>query len=577
MLQEYWGKIVREGSVRSVVCVNCGAGVDLGGIFGLDDEEEVEGGVGGDEEEEWLLRVYVVDCKRPFHLANVESGRVFLINDNDTFDESELPNIGYEDVFGFVDDDSEDDEEDDDDDVLVSDREEGFESEDSLGYEDDDVVFSGEEREQRKRRRKRSGQRKRKRRIRLSAEERERREEARAYYSSAFFAMSSACIGHRLCTDLNKGSLDTLWLAIVGVTDQFLNLRISTTFYEEALDFFKTQIAQLEPATEVGNESESAVLDVGYSASQGSSSSSKRVIAPSTELRLDMVRHWNLHDSLLYSTYTITRLAAWRQTGRRRLLEFLAVLGIPLQESRQKWCYMKSDCKSALDERLATTIRRFNLGRGIRYDSYVRSMPGHWGSVSAADVVFSACALLEFDQASGSSEGASMSFDKLVEKRFWTAYDATSFQKPDLLSNGLSLAIDAQKLVAEVGGEVLERRKFVPSGPFRYAFLRDLQSKHTFAHPLLLNKLALFLIEALIQRGTTYKPFVVLAPDPARNVWIAVGATGRNEGRNDFGTRFKRAAAKNGSQVTYDGFNSAIVEIEDGQESEFIHVLHDVM
>lgn len=36
-------------------------------------------------------------------------------------------------------------------------------------------------------------------------------------------------------------------------------------------------------------------------------------------------------------------------------------------------------------------------------------------------------------------------------------------------------------------------------------------------------------------------------------------------------------AARNGSSVAFDGFDAAVVEVADGQETEFIRFLHDVM
>jgi cell division control protein 45 len=319
----------------------------------------------------------------------------------------------------------------------------------------------------------------------------------------------------------------------------------------------------------------------------GEASGVAQAILASTEFRLDLVRHWTLHESLMCSSYTLTRMAAWRQTGKRRLQELLATLGIPLSESKQKWCYMKQECKTALDDRLARSVRRFDLGKDIQYDSFLRVLPGHRGKISAADVVYGLSALLELDGSDmaaavdgASRDGAAAALPEeltyALERRFWRAYDAMDAQRSSALSGGLQLAIMAQKLSASVGGAVLEHKQFHTSGPFRYVFLRDFHGKELFSHPLLLKRLALFLIEAMVRQGVKDKPFVVVAPSPTRNVWLAVAAMSAGS-RNEFGQHFRRAANKNGSQITFDGFDATACEIQDGQETDFIRYLHDVM
>jgi hypothetical protein len=417
----------------------------------------------------------------------------------------------------------------------------------------------------------------------IDGPEAEERRVLQEYYGSAYTGMSSACIAHNIALMLRRASVDTLWAGIIGVTYQYLAAAVHPTVYADAVEYCRSQVALLASTAQndLANGQDGPVHNSGYTQTLADDSTPDNIFS-SIEYRLDLVRHWTLHDSLLYSSYTITRLAAWRQTGRRRLMELLATLGIPLKESKQKWCYMKAECKAALDDRLALSVRRFDLGKDIQYDSFVRMLPGHRGKVSAADMVYGLSALLELDGVSleGCDEKANAtapsSIDNALESRFWRAYDALDTQRVVSLTHGLSLAIMSQKLAAEIGGEVIERRKFVPSGPFRYVFLRDVQCKELFAHPLLLKRLALFLMEAVTRQGARSKPFLVIAPNPARGIWLAVAAMSLGVS-NDFGQRFRRAADKNGCQITFAGFDSAVCEIPDGQETEFIRFLHDVM
>lgn len=610
---------------RAVLTVNCGAMVDLGRVLEMEDDGE-EGDV----------RVFVMDCHRPYHLRNIRNKRVVLFDDLEVNALVNMPlDVNWEDEWGNVQDDDSESEEDDENDDSESDESEDEDEEeeeeedhqpnatasdgqvvaekprsskrkrkrrrrrdrDADDIADDDVVFDDEgssgrgtdddeeegdgeegsssDEHKRVARAKRKRKRLRRNRKRYGREDPEtlEKERLREYYSNATVAMSSACLSHSIAAVMRRSDIDTLWMAITGVTSQFNAAMISSELYDDARGYFHEQLkdpklnGQKEEA-----EGSSRVQNVGYASSCNAMQIHR--IAPNTELRLDLLRHWSLYESLLYSTYTATRLSAWRQTGRRRLLEMLATLGIPLKDSQQDWCYMKQKNKIALENHLSAAIRRFDLGEKLEYDSFVRSLPGHKGDISAADFAHAISALLEFDDRPQRDRHGDTSVTSM--RKFWRGYDALDMRKSALLDVGLEMAISVQRLTAEIGGDVIERRKFVPSGPFRYVFLRDQQSKELLAHPLLLRRLALFLKKALSRQGAREKPFIILAPDPSRDLWIAVAATTSGQ-RNDFGHRFRKAAERNGSEVTYDGFDSAVCEIKDGQEIEFVRFLHDVM
>ena len=670
---------------RAVLCVNCGAMVNLVTILALNGDTPQDANQFDQHQlpstivEPSDLRIFVMDSHRPFHLANLKSRNIIIFDDTDDFNEANLPlYINWEDEWGNVieeefsdDDDSEDDSDDysedesdysvdddlpenndnndpnddeiqpntsssivqqssiqDDEDVddideiklnaapeatassadeKQNDSEsmrkrtrnsdgsqaakasgggsediEGSQSNEANGDEDSDSDSEEEEMRIRKRGRirppiskeKKEKKRRRKRRRPEPATDPEMQEKQRLrdYYAAATLATSSACVSHSIAAVMRRSNLDTLWMAIVGITSQYVNSCIPDDMYDDGVQFCRSQISVVSPdASAAKDANTSEVRNVGYVPS--SNTSDVQRIGESVELRLDLLRHWSLHDSLMNSSYTATRLTTWRQTGKRRLFELLATLGIPLKESRQRWCYMNHKNKVALDKQLGRVITRFDLGEGIQYDSFVRSIPGHRGDASAADVVHAITALLEYDDPSNRTRNSTIT---TTLERFWRAYDALDSKRSGLLELGIDAAISVQQLTATIGGDVIERRKYVPSGPFRYVFLRDQQYKEFISYPLLLRRLALFLNTALIRQGAREKPFIILAPDVGRGVWIAVATTTSNQ-RNDFGHRFRKAATKNGSRVTYDGFDSSVCEIEDGQEIEFVRFLHDVM
>lgn len=54
-----------------------------------------------------------------------------------------------------------------------------------------------------------------------------------------------------------------------------------------------------------------------------------------------LLRHWTLYDSMYYSSYFAPRLRIWSEYGKKELTRFIALIGIPLEEARQKYKYMK--------------------------------------------------------------------------------------------------------------------------------------------------------------------------------------------------------------------------------------------
>ena len=57
-----------------------------------------------------------------------------------------------------------------------------------------------------------------------------------------------------------------------------------------------------------------------------------------------MMRHWTLYDSMFYSNYLAPRLGIWSESGKKELHRFIALMGIPLDEAKQKYKYMSVKC-----------------------------------------------------------------------------------------------------------------------------------------------------------------------------------------------------------------------------------------
>ena len=55
-------------------------------------------------------------------------------------------------------------------------------------------------------------------------------------------------------------------------------------------------------------------------------------------LDLALYRHWTLFDSLLHSLVTASSFRVWTNMGMKKLHQFLAEMGIPLTQCKQRYC-----------------------------------------------------------------------------------------------------------------------------------------------------------------------------------------------------------------------------------------------
>ena len=58
------------------------------------------------------------------------------------------------------------------------------------------------------------------------------------------------------------------------------------------------------------------------------------------ELRMTLLRHWTLFDSISNSNYCVSRLKIGKEPGMKTFKRFLATIGVPLEQAKQKYSYM---------------------------------------------------------------------------------------------------------------------------------------------------------------------------------------------------------------------------------------------
>lgn len=64
------------------------------------------------------------------------------------------------------------------------------------------------------------------------------------------------------------------------------------------------------------------------------------------DINMVLLRHWSIIESIYHSIDLACLFKMWTNKGKKKLHEFLADLGLPLNECKQKYAYMDSSFKN---------------------------------------------------------------------------------------------------------------------------------------------------------------------------------------------------------------------------------------
>mmetsp|Transcript_7461 Transcript_7461/g.12306 ORF Transcript_7461/g.12306 Transcript_7461/m.12306 type:complete len:851 (-) Transcript_7461:158-2710(-) len=182
------------------------------------------------------------------------------------------------------------------------------------------------------------------------------------------------------------------------------------------------------------------------------------------------------------------------------------------------------------------------------------------------------------------------------------------------LGAGIRLAMALQKTIMSTARNLIDRNAITRLNHFRYAYLHcssnggggsnngpgarvvtpDASKKdsssprdqyHVFAKPLVLTKLAHFLMDVHRENGkwtgTKSRPLVLLAEKPRSNTYMVIGYEYPEESgnvvRNKFGQNFELAAKTMRGTFWFDSFDSSVVEVGAKDVQRFIEQLHYMM
>ncbi|CAM9154798.1 unnamed protein product [Ectocarpus sp. 8 AP-2014] len=384
-----------------------------------------------------------------------------------------------------------------------------------------------------------------------------------------------------MAMQLNKDTNDLLWLAIVGLTDQYIHQRIDQEIYHMV-------VAQLQQHVVAKNSKTSL---------ETSSADGKTLVPVSEmgritcdmEFRFMLHRHWSLYESMYFSNFVASKLNVWNSNGRHRLEEFLAKMGFSLEQCKQKYPFMSCQLRKRLRDQIEKYAEDYGL-QDVFYGSYQRYC-GFKNPLSAADMVYCITALAEHkDLVGGTTEQGPGDSTRVEEDEegwidsFNTAYDALSGKSPTLLKQGLSLSMSLQRAVVQQAVTMMEKRSLTLFKHFRYAFIRSSETdERLFTQPMALRKLAAFLIDVHRENGRwagdKARPLVIMAERVS--TYLVVGVTCPKIAgtviKNRFGACFQLAAQQIQARARHDGFEASVMEISKEDVHDFIQALHDTM
>jgi len=542
LVRAFTDNIGHDSGVRYVVMINCGATIDL--VDFLDPPED--------------LIIFVADSHRPIDVCNAyNDGQIRLITTAQG-EEEDIPE--YSTVFR--------DE---------SDNEDGGSSDEDKEISGDDDHDENVDYGNSKRRRfdEKSIMKRRDQRL---------WEEQRAkilfdYQQFSFVGPSTAVLMYELAWKMSRDNNDLLWWSIIGHTEQLLMLKSEVDKYLIGSGNLRDHVSRLNVNTSSSSD--------GSGTGENSRSVGSMKLSYQKELNLNLYRHWSISESLHHTIYTAAKFKIWTHKGKQKLSEFLAELGLPLVQVKQKFATMDLGIRTEVRSMFEEKTEKYGL-EDITYNSFVASF-GFRHKFCAADIVFAVMALLEQLQESASLPAAVASSntndggvgeappDHDATSNFLEALKSLSRPHIDVLEGGIERAKDRFGLVMRQVQTFYDLKKVQCAGPFLYAVIQEgTPDSKIFGHP---NWLALLAHATLRQhvavtggKKIQNLPLVVSAPlDPTKGTCLILGVppvTDRQR-RNLLGKAFEQAAKRTGSRYLLDYFDGSVIQLKSEDRAKF--------
>ncbi|EGF76756.1 hypothetical protein BATDEDRAFT_18021 [Batrachochytrium dendrobatidis JAM81] len=569
--------IAGNTDLTSIIMINAGGMVDLEEFLTLEKD----------------VTVYVLDAHRPLNLKNIfGSAQIQVLDDGDIVEMKDLQKAFEELEF---DGDESSDEDESDTTALDEDEETDMHTNESGGFkqdfeDDQDSIGKSDTDEERARQREKRRRR------------REYQRQIAEYYSGGtYHGMAASGLMFALASQLGRSNSDYLWYGIVGLTDQYIQNKVSLVKYIDLVKSYQEEV-NLTTIREGRAANSMTTVPSGRSADDYS-------IHYHEDFRLMLLRHWNMYDSMFHSEYVATKLGIWRSKGRQRLTNLLVKMGFPQKESRQSYREMGLLFKERIKPKLQDLAPRFNMPDLI-FPSFIRNY-GHNTPLSATDVAYSLAALIDFGGGVGTrSNAGSIALRILADsnyaqeggddqpdwiRNFYTAYDA--LDSVHWLHHGILLAIHIQRILVRTGMMLLDKKSVQTLQKFQMLSLLSLASDGVSTSGsntvgagsdaavfgssiMILHRLMGFLMDAFAEHRKSSKrlPFVLVAClDKDASSCLVLGRSETqyigDAHKNPFGLAFQSAAEQIGVELKHDSFEASAVYVQKDDLSAFLENL----
>uniref|UniRef100_A0A8C3A0U3 CDC45 cell division cycle 45 homolog (S. cerevisiae) n=1 Tax=Cyclopterus lumpus TaxID=8103 RepID=A0A8C3A0U3_CYCLU len=342
--------------------------------------------------------------------------------------------------------------------------------------------------------------------------------------------------------------------AVIGLTDQWVHDKITHMKYVTDIATMQRHVSRHNHRNE--DEENSLSIDCMR-------------ISFEYDLRLTLYQHWSLYESICNSCYTSCNFKLWTLNGQKKLQEFLADMGLPLKQVRQKFHSMDMSIKENLRDVIEESSNKYGM-KDIR----IQTFGVHFGFKNrflASDMVHATTALLE-----------STEKDESASDNFIKALDSLSRSNLDRLHSGIDLAKKKLMAIQQTVASCICTNLIVSQGPFLYCYLMEgTPDVKLFSKPMALTLLCKYLLKAFVQSTRNKRckllPLVMAAPkDVEKGSVIVVGIPPESETsdkKNFFGRAFEKAAESTSSRTLHDNFDTSIITLKTEDRSKFLDAL----
>ncbi|KAI0980640.1 hypothetical protein GJ496_001286 [Pomphorhynchus laevis] len=173
------------------------------------------------------------------------------------------------------------------------------------------------------------------------------------YMENEYYRESSTFVVFDLAWKCSRDTSTLLWGAVVSVAYQYAIDLIDNQLYLDQIASLQSHASRLRHA--YGNEASVCCLRINFI----------------EDLKCSVLRQWTLWDSFYSSIYVHCLFRLWNVRGRSRLNEFLADLGISLQDAKRSFASLDS----SVCERLQSAIKADRLKAKYHYDESAFFVP----------------------------------------------------------------------------------------------------------------------------------------------------------------------------------------------------------